>query len=136
MQSSHKILERCENTPYCQNYKISHQKFGKECSVHRLVEIIKELEHLGAYNINFVTPTHFSDQIIEALKSYKPKVPVVWNTGGYETEEQIERLRGYVDIFLIDLKYYSLSAPLTKSMCVFLSSRFLFCLTPLILVLP
>lgn len=100
---------------YCQNYKISHQKFGKECSVHRLVEIIKELEHLGAYNINFVTPTHFSDQIIEALKLYKPKVPVVWNTSGYEMPEQIEKLRGYVDIFLTDLKYYSKEASMLSN---------------------
>lgn len=92
---------------YCQNYQISSCGAGKVCSVERLIEIIKELEAAGAYNINFVTPTHFADKIIEALSLYKPKVPVVWNTGGYETPEQIEKLRGYVDIFLTDLKYFS-----------------------------
>ena len=75
------------------------------------------LEKQGAYNINLVTPTHFSDKIVEALKIYKPNIPVVWNTSGYEKPEVIEKLKGYVDIFLTDLKYYDskLSLKLSKS---------------------
>lgn len=94
---------------FCQNYQLSHQGKGVEISVQDLVEIIKKLESKGVNNINFVTPTHYTDKIIEALKIYKPKIPVVWNTSGYEKPETIERLKGYVDIFLFDLKYYSSS---------------------------
>ncbi len=91
---------------YCQNYQISHLGCGKECSLQELVEIIKKLDDSGVENINFVTPTHYTDIIINALKIYKPKVPVVWNTSGYETEENIELLKDFVDIFLFDFKYY------------------------------
>ena len=70
-----------------------------------LVKIFKGLEQLGAYNINLVTPTQFTLQIIEALKIYKPKIPIVWNTSGYENPETIELLRGLVDVFLTDFKY-------------------------------
>jgi putative pyruvate formate lyase activating enzyme len=86
-------------------------------SVLRLAYLIEFLEKQGAYNINLVTPTHFSDKIIEALKIYKPNIPVVWNTSGYEKPEIIESLKGYVDIFLTDLKYYDgdLSNKLSKA---------------------
>lgn len=90
---------------YCQNYPISHNAKGKNTSVKKLVKIIKKLEKKGAYNINFVTPTHYADMIIQALKIYKPKIPVVWNSSGYETVEMVEELGNYVDIFLVDLKY-------------------------------
>lgn len=91
---------------YCQNYKISSENQGIDISVLELVEIIKKLERLGVCNINFVTPTHFTNEIIEALKIYKPSIPVVWNTSGYEKPETIEKLKDYVDIFLFDLKYF------------------------------
>lgn len=95
---------RCE---YCQNYELSHGAVGQDVEIEDLVKIIKGLEDMGAYNINLVTPTHFTMQIIEALKIYKPKIPVVWNTSGYEKPETIEKLKGYVDIFLTDFKYFS-----------------------------
>ena len=98
---------RCE---YCQNFNLSHNAVGQDISVLDLVKIFKGLEQLGAYNINLVTPTHFTLQIIEALKIYKPKIPVVWNTSGYEKPETIELLRGLVDIFLTDFKYMGKSA--------------------------
>lgn len=91
---------------YCQNHEISRNGDGELVSVLGLVEIIKNLEKQGALNINFVTPTHFIDEIIEAIKIYKPKVPVVWNTSGYELPEKIEELKGFVDVFLTDLKYF------------------------------
>ncbi|MCI5714174.1 MAG: radical SAM protein, partial [Firmicutes bacterium] len=70
---------------YCQNYDISSQAFGKEITVERLSEIFKELEDKGANNINLVTPTHYVPQIIEALKIYRPKIPIVYNTSGYDS---------------------------------------------------
>lgn len=95
---------------YCQNYDISHKIEGKETSPSELAEIFKRLENAGAYNINLVTPTHFTLQILEALKIYKPKIPVVWNSSGYEKPETIKLLDGYVDIFLVDFKYFGKKA--------------------------
>ena len=92
---------------YCQNFPISHKNKGKNISVAELANIFKDLERRGALNINLVTPTHFTMQIIEALKIYKPNIPIVWNSSGYESVETIEKLKGYVDIFLVDLKYMS-----------------------------
>ncbi|MBR1988244.1 MAG: radical SAM protein [Clostridia bacterium] len=90
---------------FCQNYPISHNNKGKYISVKKLVKIFKKLERKGALNINLVTPSHFTSQIVEALKIYKPDIPVVWNSNGYETSESIEKLKGLVDIFLVDMKY-------------------------------
>ena len=90
---------------FCQNNPISHKNKGKNISIKKLVKIFKKLEKKGAYNINLVTPTHFTNQIIEALKIYKPKIPVVWNSSGYENASQIEKLKDLVDIYLVDLKY-------------------------------
>jgi len=92
---------------YCQNYNISQQKSGKAISITTLVNIFKQLEKAGALNINLVTPTHYTNQIIEALKIYKPSIPVVWNSSGYESPETIRKLQGLVDVFLIDFKYYN-----------------------------
>lgn len=92
---------------FCQNFFISHQITGKEITISNLVEIFKLLEEKGAGNIDLVTPTHFSNQIIEALKIYKPNIPVIWNCGGYEKVETLKKLEGLVDIFLIDYKYAS-----------------------------
>lgn len=92
---------------YCQNYEISTKAQGKEVSAEGLADIFKQLENAGVNNINLVTPTHYTEQIIEALKIYKPKIPIVWNTSGYEKAETIKMLDGYVDVFLTDLKYYS-----------------------------
>lgn len=92
---------------YCQNSEISADGLGKEITIQKLAEIFKELEKKGAYNINLVTPTHFTSQIIEALKIYKPNIPIVWNTSGYEKPETIKKLAGFVDVFLTDFKYFS-----------------------------
>lgn len=90
---------------YCQNYPISHKYKGKNISIRKLVKLYKKLEKQGAYNINLVTPTHYTEQIIESLQIYKPKIPIVWNSSGYETKETIKRLKEYIDIYLVDLKY-------------------------------
>lgn len=90
---------------YCQNYPISHKNKGKDVSIKKLAKIFKKLEKKGALNINLVTPTHYQTQIVEALKIYKPNIPIVWNSSGYESQESIQKLKDYVDIFLVDMKY-------------------------------
>ncbi len=92
---------------FCQNYKISHKLKGKYISIKKLANIFKKLEKKGATNINLVTPTHYTTQIIDALKIYKPKIPVVWNSSGYETPQTIEILKDFIDVYLVDLKYFS-----------------------------
>ena len=91
---------------FCQNSEISGESLhGKDFTVEEFVETIKRLEAMGAHNINLVTPTHFASQIAEALRVYKPRVPVVYNCGGYESVETLRMLEGLVDIYLPDFKY-------------------------------
>lgn len=94
---------------FCQNHVISHAPFGSEISDEALSRIFLDLQSRGAHNINLVNPTHFTYNILSALDLVrgKLKIPVVWNTGGYEKAETIKILSGYVDIFLPDLKYVS-----------------------------
>ncbi|MBE6758709.1 MAG: radical SAM protein [Ruminococcaceae bacterium] len=99
---------------FCQNHDISRSgTVGREISPQELVRIMSDLEEQGVHNINFVTGTHFIPQIIAALKVRRPSVPIVWNSGGYETEEAVEMLAPWVDIWLPDYKY-ALSAPAEK----------------------
>ena len=89
---------------FCQNGRISRERWGKAVSAVRLREIFEELIAQGAHNINLVSPTPFAPAILEALAEPLP-VPVVWNTGGYERVKTLERLEGKVQIWLPDLKY-------------------------------
>ena len=91
---------------YCQNEEISHEGIGKEISIETLASLYKQLQSSGANNINLVTPTHYTEQIIESLKIYRPKIPIVWNTSGYEKPEVIEKVSEVADIFLTDFKYF------------------------------
>ncbi len=94
---------------FCQNRSIALGKAGRAISPERLVEIFLELEDQGANNINLVTPTQFVPQIIFAVREARSRglaVPIVYNTGSYETRETIRRLDGTVDIFLPDMKYF------------------------------
>ena len=90
---------------FCQNQKISSDGYGKTVTVSELIEHIKRLEDMGVHNINLVSPTPYVESIIETLSAYKPSVPVVYNTGGYEKSETLKRLEGLIDIYLPDLKY-------------------------------
>ena len=90
---------------YCQNYKISHENYGKYITYEKLAEIFKKLEEAGASNINLVSPTHYVHAIKKALDIYKPQIPIVYNSSGYEDINSLDELRGYVDIFLVDFKY-------------------------------
>lgn len=92
---------------FCQNYKISAGGEGKVITVKELSEQFRRLEDMGVHNINLVSPTPYIDSIIEALDIYRPSVPIVYNTGGYEKAETLKRLEGMIDIYLPDLKYIS-----------------------------
>lgn len=91
---------------YCQNHNISHLGFGKQITPKRLSEIFKELCDKGANNINLVSPTPYVPLIIEALDIYKPPIPIVYNSGGYENTDTLQMLKDYVDIYLLDVKYF------------------------------
>ena len=95
---------------YCQNHNIALGQTGKTITTSRLTEIFLELQEKGALNINLVTPTHFVPQIVVAIKKAKEaglSLPIVYNTSGYETIENLKRLEGFIDIYLPDLKYVS-----------------------------
>ena len=94
---------------YCQNNSISNELFGIEVTVEKMGEIFLKLQDDGADNIELVTPTHFVPQIIESLDKVKARlnIPVIYNTGGYELVDTIKMLKGYIDVYLPDIKYFS-----------------------------
>ena len=113
---------------YCQNYPISAESFGREITVERLAEIFLELQSQGAHNINLVTPGQWQPWIIAALDKARAdglRLPIVCNTGGYETAESVARWQGYIDIWLADLKYVSpaLSAQLSAAPDYFAAAK-------------
>jgi len=96
------------NCVFCQNYEISQQGKGKEITIEELAEIFIKQQEKDVENINLVTPTSYVPQIIEAIKIARNKglkLPIVYNTNGYEKVETLEMLEGYVDIYLPDFKY-------------------------------
>lgn len=95
---------------FCQNYDISSENVGREISEERLAEIFLELQDKGAQNINLVNPTHFVPQIINSIEIAKKqglRLPIVYNSGGYERVETLRMLDGIVSVYLPDVKYYS-----------------------------
>ena len=94
---------------YCQNYRISHEGFGKTLSPEELARVFLDLQDKGAKNIDLVTPTHYLPGILTALDlcGDRLQLPIVYNCGGYERKEVIEMLEDTVDIWLPDIKYYS-----------------------------
>lgn len=93
---------------FCQNYPISQQRIGNEISIERLAEYMLSLQYEGAHNINLVTPTHYVPQILASLELAIEKglsIPIVYNTGGYDSLETLSLLRGIVDLYLPDAKY-------------------------------
>ena len=96
------------NCVFCQNYEISQQGKGKEISIEELADIFIKQQEKDVENINLVTPTSYVPQIIEAIKISRGnglKLPIVYNTNGYEKVETLKMLDGYVDIYLPDFKY-------------------------------
>ena len=94
---------------YCQNYNISVDNYGKTVTPAELRSIYQRLIEQGVHNISLITASHFLDGVLESLSEPLP-VPVVWNTGGYESVESLKRLEGKVQIYLPDMKY-SLAGP-------------------------
>lgn len=90
---------------FCQNHAISLGAKGREITTARLHEIFGKLAAAGAHNLNLVSPTQFTPQILEAMAGGMPDLPVIWNTGGYEKRETIRSLAGNVDIYLPDFKF-------------------------------
>ncbi len=92
---------------FCQNYEVSRAQRGKEITPARLAEIFQELEQAGADNISLVTPSHLIPYLLEAFSLYRPKIPVVYNTGSYEKVETLRLIDPFIDIYLPDMKFYS-----------------------------
>ncbi len=95
---------------YCQNYPISQLGVGKVYTHRDLADMMLYLQRKGAHNINFVTPTHFVPSILKALVIAVERgfrLPLVYNTSGYERAETLKILDGIVDIYLPDIKYSS-----------------------------
>jgi len=95
---------------YCQNYQISQECEGQVISQEKLASLMLELQQMGCHNINFVSPTIWIPQIINALyiaKNKGLKVPLVYNTGGYDSAKIIKMLDGIIDIYMPDARYSS-----------------------------
>ncbi len=93
---------------YCQNREIAGAKAGMDITVERLSEIFLELQEKGAANINLVTPTHYTKEILCALEIAKEQglfLPIVYNCSGYEKVSTLKLLEGSIDIYLTDFKY-------------------------------
>lgn len=90
---------------FCQNYEISAENRGTIITPEKLADEFKELEEIGVHNINLVSPTPYVNLIKNALDIYKPSVPILYNSSGYERTSTIDSLKGYVDIYLPDFKY-------------------------------
>jgi len=94
---------------FCQNYDISHQGNGEECGLGQLAGMMLILQHNGCHNINFVTPTHVVPQILSALDMAIDgglRIPLVYNSGGYDKVETLKLLEGVIDIYMPDFKFW------------------------------
>ena len=94
---------------FCQNRRISSGRNGKAVTVERLADIMLDLQTDGAHNINLVTPTHFVPSVKDAIDTAREgglNIPIVYNTGSYDSRETLDSLNGYVNIYLPDFKYF------------------------------
>jgi len=94
---------------FCQNFDISHEGVGQEVNAEQLAAIMIDLQRMGCHNINFVTPSHVVSQILEALAIAADnglRVPLVYNSGGYDRIETLQLLEGIFDIFMPDFKFW------------------------------
>ena len=105
---------------YCQNYYIGEEGNGVEITIDRFSEICLELQEEGATNINLVTPTHYVPLMIDGIKLAKSrglKIPIVYNSSGYENVDTIKMLDGIIDIYLPDFKYWTDALAIKYSHC-------------------
>ncbi len=94
---------------FCQNFDISHEGHGQEVTTEQLAAIMIQLQETGCHNINFVTPSHVVPQILEALGIAAAdglRIPLVYNTGGYDRVETLKLLEGVFDIYMPDFKFW------------------------------
>ncbi len=92
---------------FCQNFELSRNMRGKELTKCEFKDIINKLIALKVHNINLVNPTHYVNELSEFFREFKPNIPIVYNTHGYEKSEMIDLASQFTDIYLTDLKYYS-----------------------------
>ena len=92
---------------YCPNGEISHRNQGRVFTPAALADSLRRLCDMGMQTISLITGTPYVPQILETLEIFRPPVPLVWNSSGYETVETLRRLEGVIDIYLPDLKHYS-----------------------------
>ena len=92
---------------FCQNYEVSRAKRGKPITPSELADIFKQLEDMDADNISLVTPSHLTPYLVQAFEIYRPKLPIVYNTGSYEKVETLRLIDPYIDIYLPDMKFVS-----------------------------
>ena len=92
---------------YCQNCEISHDNKGRPLSPRQLADVFKRLEDSGVHSLSLITATHFLPAVLSAFELYRPKIPIVYNCGGYELVETVRRLDGLVDVWLPDIKNQS-----------------------------
>ena len=95
---------------YCQNGDISHRNEGRPFTPRELSDALKRLTDLGVHTLSFITGTPFVPRILEALELWRPPLPLVWNTSGYETVDTLRRLEGVIDVYLPDLQHFSTRA--------------------------
>ena len=98
---------------FCQNYDISQLREGRDISQDQMVQLMLSLQERGCHNINFVSPTHFAPQIMAAIDDARKRgleLPVVYNSGGYDSVDMLRLLNGYVDIYMPDAKYWDEAA--------------------------
>ena len=92
---------------YCQNGDISHRNAGRPFTPAQLADSLRRLVDAGMHTISFITATPYVPGILDALSRYRPPVPLVWNTSGYESVETLKMLEGVIDVYLPDLKHRS-----------------------------
>jgi putative pyruvate formate lyase activating enzyme len=98
---------------FCQNFDISHHRNGTQVTIEQLAQSMLDLQKYGCSNINFVTPTHVIAPIAAAIELARGKglrLPIVYNTGGYDSLETLKLLAGCVDIYMPDMKYSDAAA--------------------------
>ena len=102
---------------YCQNHSISSQYEGQYITPYQLSEEYRKLESMGVHNIEFVTPTHYIHAIIESLEYYRPSIPLIYNSSGYDKVESLKLLDGIIDVYLPDFKYSESALAARLSSC-------------------
>lgn len=103
---------------FCQNFETSHEAEGEPATPEEIAEMALELESRGCHNVNFVSPTHHSPHLVEAVEIASERgldLPIVWNCGGYERAEIVARLEGIVDVYMPDVKWSDDGAAATYS---------------------